>query len=93
MLSPHDLLDVLNLRQVTDQRSVRKAIPCDEFETQLMNVLTHEPLPLDEIRGQAGLPIERVSATLVMMGHKGLVQQLGGNNYVAVREEQEGYKV
>jgi DNA processing protein len=93
MLSAHDLLDVLNLRQVTDQRTVRKAIPCDEIETQLMNVLTHEPLHLDEIRGQTGLPIERVSATLVMMELKGLVHQVGGNNYVAVREEQSGYKV
>jgi len=68
-------------------------MPCDEFETQLRNVLTHEPLPLDEIRGQTGLPIERVSATLMMMELKGLVRQVGGNNHVALREEEAGDKV
>jgi DNA processing protein len=93
MLSGRDLLDVLNLTRVTEQRIVRKALPADEIEARLMNVLSHEPLHMDEIRNQTGLPIERVSATLVMMELKGLVRQVGGMNYVAVREEQAEYKV
>ena len=48
---------------------------------------------MDEIRNETGLPIERVSAALVMMELKGLVRQVGGLNYVAVREEQAGYEV
>ncbi len=91
MLSVRDLLDVLNLTRVTEQRLVRKVLPADETESKLMSVLTHEPLHMDEIRSQTGLPIERVSATLVMMELKGLVRQVGGLNYVAVREEQAGY--
>jgi DNA processing protein len=47
----------------------------------------------DDIRSQTGLPIERVSVTLVMMELKGLVRQVGGMNYVAVWEEQTEYKV
>jgi len=47
---------------------------------------------VDEIRNQTGLPIERVSATLVMMELKGMVRQVGGMNYVAVREEQAEYQ-
>jgi predicted Rossmann fold nucleotide-binding protein DprA/Smf involved in DNA uptake len=39
------------------------------------------------------LEIEKVSAALVMMELKGLVQQVGGMNYVAVREEQSNYLV
>lgn len=92
MLSGRDLLDVLNLTRVTEQRLVRKTIPADETEAKLMNVLSHEPLHMDDIRNQTGLPIERVSATLVMMELKGLVRQVGGMNYVAVREEQAEYK-
>jgi DNA processing protein len=92
MLSASDLLDVLNLTRVTEQRQVRKVLPTDETESKLMSVLTHEPLHMDEIRNQTGLPIERVSAALVMMELKGLVRQVGGLNYVAVREEQAGYK-
>jgi DNA processing protein len=92
MLSARDLLDVLNLTRITEQRTVRKALPTDETESKLLGVLTHEPLHMDELRNQTGLPIERVSATLVMMELKGLVRQVGGNNYVAVREEQAEYK-
>ena len=51
-----------------------------------------EPLHVDEIRNQADLPIEKVSATLALMELKGMVRQVGGMNYVAVREEQEIYK-
>ncbi len=93
MLSVRDLLDVLNLTRVTEQRFVRKVLPSDETESKLMSVLTHEPLHMDEIRNQTGLPIERVSATLVMMELKGLVRQVGGLNYVAVREDQAEYVV
>jgi DNA processing protein len=92
MLSGRDLLDVLNLTRVSEQRNVRKALPTDETESKLLGVLTHEPLHMDDIRNQTGLPIERVSATLVMMELKGLVRQVGGNNYVAVREEQAEYR-
>jgi len=92
MLSVSDLLDVLNLTRVTEQCTVRKVLPADGTESKLMNVLTHEPLHMDEIRNLTGLPIERVSATLVMMELKGLVRQVGGLNYIAVREEQAEYK-
>ena len=93
MLSARDLLDVLNLGRVTEQREVRKILPGNEIEAKLLSVLTHEPKHMDEIRNQTGLPIERVSATLVMMELKGMVRQVGGVNYVAVREDQAEYKV
>jgi DNA processing protein len=93
MLSARDLLDVLNLTRVTEQREVRKVLPGNEIEASLLAVLTHEPMHMDEIRNQTGLPIERVSATLVMMELKGLVRQVGGMNYVAVREESGVYQV
>jgi DNA processing protein len=93
MLSPRDVLDILNLTRVAEQREVRKILPGNELEEMLLSVLTHEPLHMDDIRNQTGLPIERVSATLVMMELKGLVRQVGGMNYVAIREEQNEYKV
>ncbi len=93
LLSGRDLLEALNLTRVAEQRVVRKALPGDEIETKLMNVLTHEPLHMDEIRNQTGLPIERVSAALAMMELKGLVRQVGGMNYVAVREMHAEYEV
>ena len=93
MLSPRDVLEVLNLTRVTEQREVRKILPSNELEAKLLSVLSHEPLHMDDICNQTSLPIERVSATLVMMELKGSVRQVGGLHYVAVQEEQADYKV
>jgi DNA processing protein len=67
-------------------------MPGDAIEAKLLNVLSSEPLHVDEIRNQAELPIEKVSATLALMELKGMVRQVGGMNYVAVREVQSEYR-
>ena len=54
-------------------------------------MLSEEPLHVDEIRNQTELPIEKVSATLALMELKGMVRQVGGMNYVTVREVQSDY--
>jgi len=38
------------------------------------------------------LPIEKVSAALALMELKGMVRQVGGMNYVSVREVQSEYR-
>ena len=91
LLSVNDLMQALDLTRMGEQKSARKAIPSDETEARLMKVLGEEPLHVDEIRNQAELPIEKVSATLALMELKGLVRQVGGMNYVAVREVQSDY--
>jgi DNA processing protein len=74
-----------------EHKAARKTIPSDETEAHLMNVLGEEPLHVDEIRNQTELPIEKVSATLALMELKGMVRQVGGMKYVAVREVQSDY--
>ncbi len=93
LLTPQDLLQALNLTRVGEQKTARKILPADEVEAQLLNALGDEPLHVDEIRNQTGLPVEKVSAALVMMELKGMVRQVGGMHYVAVREVQSGYSV
>ena len=48
---------------------------------------------MDELRNATNLPIEKVSATLTLMELKGMVRQVGGMNYLAVREEQGNYQL
>ena len=91
LLTPEDLMQALNLTRVGAQKSARKILPADEVEAQLMDTIGNEPMHVDEIRNQTGLPIEKVSAALVMMELKGMVRQVGGMNYVAVREVQSDY--
>jgi DNA processing protein len=91
LLTAKDLMQVLDLTRVGEQKAARKILPADETEARLLNVLGREPLHVDEIRNQADLPIEKVSAALALMELKGMVRQVGGMNYVAVREIQSGY--
>jgi len=91
LLSPDDVLQALHLGRAGEQRAARRVLPADEIESQVMNALGSEPLHVDEIRSHTGLPVEKVSAALVMMELKGMVRQVGGMQYVAVREVQSGY--
>jgi DNA processing protein len=93
LLSINDLTQALNLTRMGEHKTARKIIPADETEARLMNILSAEPLHVDEIRNQTELPIEKVTATLALMELKGMVRQVGGMNYVAVREEQSDYLV
>jgi DNA processing protein len=93
MLNINDLLQALDLTRMGEQKAARKIMPADETEARVMNVLGPQPLHVDEIRSQTELPIEKVSAALALMELKGMVRQVGGMNYVAVREEQSDYWV
>jgi DNA processing protein len=93
LLSVNDIMQALDFMRIGEHIAACKVIPTDETEARLLNVLGAEPLHVDEIRNQADLPIERVSATLALMELKGMVRQVGGMNYVAMREEQGDYKI
>jgi DNA processing protein len=93
LLSASDLMQALDLTRVGEQKAARKILPADETEARLLDVVGNEPLHVDEIRNQSGLPIEKVSAALALMELKGMVRQVGGMNYVAVRENQSDYLV
>jgi DNA processing protein len=92
MLNVEEVLEVLNLEQVQEYRQARLALPADEVETKLLEVLQDEPLHVDEIQYRSGLPVDKVSATLVMMELKGMVRQAGAMTYQAVREPSTLYR-
>lgn len=93
LLNAEDVLEALDLTRNIERREVRKVVPADAMEAVLLELLSHEPLHVDEIRAQSGLPIEKVSAALTMMELKGMVRQVGGMNYIAVREIQAKYQI
>jgi len=80
------MLETLNLEQVPEFQAARSVLPAEPKEARLLEILGSEPKHVDELTSLAGLPIEEVSATLTMMELKGMVRQVGGMNYVAVRE-------
>ena len=91
-LRPDDILDVLKVEQIQEKRGARQILTTDAIEASLLQVVGFEPQHIDEIRALTGLPIEQVSATLAIMELKGMIRQVGGLNYVAVRENLGRYR-
>jgi len=92
LLHPEDLMAALDLTMVTEHQTARTVLPADATEAALFKVLGHEPKHVDEIGLEVNLPIEQVSSALALMELKGLVRQVGGMQYVAVREAQAMYR-
>jgi DNA processing protein len=92
-LDPQDVLELLNLQHATAQQTARQILPEDPVEAKLYQALGPEPLHVDEIRSQTGMSIDKVSSTLALMELKGIVRQVGGMNYVRVREDRVDYSV
>jgi DNA processing protein len=93
LLDSQELLSILKLGPVTEFHAARSTLPVDATETFLMELLGNEALHVDEISRRANLPIEKISATLVMMELKGMVRQMGGMQYMSIREAGEEYRV
>jgi DNA processing protein len=92
VLQASDVLAALNFAQIEQQRAARAVLPADATETRLVALLGREPLHVDEIRLNAELPIEQVSAALAMMELKGMVRQVGAMRYVAVYDQEAEYQ-
>jgi DNA processing protein len=86
-----DLLDALNLEMMGEHKNARLVLPGDATEAKLFELLTQEPVHVNDLGALAEMPIEKVSSTLALMELKGLVRQVGGMNYVAAREARAEY--
>jgi DNA processing protein len=92
VLDVEDILEELNLTMVLDQVAVQKVAPDSAEEALLLNHLSHQPVHVDVLSRECGLPSSMVSSTLTLMELKGMVQQVGGMNYVLIREAETEYK-
>lgn len=91
LVDPQEILEILNMTMVSQHQVARTALPADATEAALLRTVSQEPLHIDEICYHVAMPIEKVTATLAMMELKGMVRQLGGMHYVAVREVPADY--
>jgi DNA processing protein len=76
-----DILDELNLQIKVDREVIEKVMPKGTYEEKLVEILSSEPLHLDEIVRISGLNVADISARLTIMELKGLVKNLGGGVY------------
>ena len=93
LLKMSEILDVLKLDKLPEMRETRRVMPTSDSEKKILSYLSQEPAHIDTLCQLSGLPVNEVSATLTMMELKGMVNSVGGMNYVAAREAKSNYRV
>ena len=88
-----DVLEELNLHMVAEKTAVQLALPGSNEEVALYTHLSAQPVHIDELRRATGLSSSEVSSTLTLMELKGMVQQVGGMNYILCREPEPVYEL
>lgn len=86
-----DVLEELNLAMVLEHSAVQRALPETPEEASLFEHLSGQPVHVDDLSRASGLPSHVVSSTLTLMELKGVVRQVGGMNYVMIREPEVEY--
>jgi DNA processing protein len=77
----NDILCELDMQLKVDKDQVEKLMPSDEMEKKLIEIISSEPLHLDEISRTAKMNVNEVSAKLTMLELKGLIKNMGGGIY------------
>ena len=93
VMRTEDILEELNLKMAAEQAVAQIVLPATAEEAELIAHLSTQPLHVDELGRLTGMPSSMVSSTLTMMELKGMVQQVGGMNYVRLREAGPAYEV
>jgi len=87
-----DILEALNLTMLGAQLDFGRAVPPESPEEKaVIDALTREPRHVDEVVRTSGLAASVVSGTLTMLELKGLARDVGGMQYVRLREELTNY--
>ena len=88
-----DVLEALNLTKLGAQLDFsRVAPPANDDERAVIEALSREPRHIDEVVRGSGLAASVVSGTLAMLELKGLARDVGGMQYVRLREDSTEYQ-
>lgn len=91
VLKVDDILEELNLQTAPQQIEMIELNPATDTEAELLRHISREPVHIDEVCRESGLPVSTVSSLLAMMELKGLVREIGSKAYVRARETTASY--
>ena len=80
--SPDDIFLALNLEQKFVAARNERILPDSAEEGRLMEVLSQQPMHIDQIARSVNLPISLILSALTLMEMKGRARHVGGMNYV-----------
>ena len=79
--SVKEILEELNLEKIEGIRKAREIIPATPEEEIILKNLSTEPIHIDNIIKLTKLKTAAIGSTLVMMEMKGMIKNIGGQNY------------
>jgi DNA processing protein len=93
LLHMEDVLQSLDIEKVQAYKQARLFLPADEMEKKILAELGDEPVHIDEIRAGANISAAEAISKLTMLELTGHVKNVGGMNYVLLRETSADYQV
>lgn len=83
IMNVKDVLDELDMtyQHIETRNTAERLAPTDETEARLLSFLGREPVHVDEIVRQCGLPVATVTSTLTLLELKGLARSAGHMQY------------
>lgn len=82
--SAKDILEELKIEEVKNAAQVKKIIPASAEEEIILKHLSHEPVHIDKIIKLVKLEVNVISSTLSILEMKGMVKDIGGQNYILI---------
>ncbi|NMC45346.1 MAG: DNA-protecting protein DprA [Chloroflexi bacterium] len=86
-----DIFEILDLENIQYQSKIQKEVPSDETELLILKMLQKESMQIDDLQAICGLPVERISSTLMFLELKGYVKNIGNMTYSAIGEVEQEY--
>lgn len=80
--SVKDILEELDLEKRAGIEQAKNILPETKEEEIIMKILSHEPLHIDNIIKLSKLETSAASSTLALMEMKGMIKNIGGQNYI-----------
>lgn len=87
VMSAQDILEELNTSQEVQQTRTHteQIAPANETETRIIELLSHDPLHINELVRRSGLDITQITSTLTILELKGLARNVGNMQYTLSR--------
>lgn len=86
VMTVEDILEELNIAHSISQTSTltEQIAPANDLESRLLQCLGADPIHIDDLTRQVGLPISVVNSTLTILELKGLARMVGHMQYCLV---------
>jgi len=77
-----DILDELNIEKIEEYSQNQKVLPSSPIEQKIVEILNSDPKHIDQIIKLTNLSSSEINSNLTIMEMKGMVKNLGNQNYV-----------